>query len=116
LCLGKAIPERHIEGMMNRRTLLRYALWAAPLVVALSVLGPSAVFAQSEQRQRDLDREIEQKRRDRQLDMQQDRNRTQDQLQRQELERKLREQQNRDRLRNEMRRENLQNQQRQRGT
>src|SRR5690242_11529146 len=107
LCLGKAIRWGHIMGMMRRRTLFRHALWALPLAAAIASCGPSSqavaqtqTFAQSEQRQRDLDRQLEQRQRDRALDRQQDRNSADQQLQNQELQRQLLQQQNRDRQRN----------------
>jgi hypothetical protein len=93
--------------MLNRRTLLRHALWALPLALSL---GPWPALAQSADRQRELDRRIEQRQQERSLERQQDRNSAQEQLQRQELERRLREQQLLDRRREESRRESLQNQ------
>jgi len=105
LCLGKTQISHHISFMMNRRTLLRHALWALPLAVSF---GSLEALAQSEQLQRDLDRRLEQRERDRALERQQDRNSADQQLQRLEMERKLREQ-NRVSPREELRRENQQN-------
>jgi hypothetical protein len=85
--------------MMTRRTLLRHAAWTVPL--ALAACKPSSqAFAQSQERQNELDRRLDLRRRNRALDRQDDRNAADQQLQRQELERQLRQEQNRDRQRN----------------
>lgn len=104
LCLGKSTGSRHIVSMMNRRTLLRHALWALPVIAITAVGSSTHAVAQSsqtqnEQRQRDLDRQIEQRQRDRSIDRQIDRNSADQQLQNQELQRQLQQQRNSDRQR-----------------
>ena len=102
LGLGKPPIRSHISYMMNRRTLLRHALWAVPLAVSFGSVG---AHAQSEELQRDLDRRLEQRERERALERQQDRNNADQQMQRLEMERRLREQQ-RPSPRDDLRREN----------
>ena len=91
--------------MMNRRTLFRHALWALPLIGIVACEPSSQAFAQTvpfiqnEQRQQDLDRQMEQRQRDRSLGRQLDRNSSDQQLQNQQLQRQLQQQQNSDRQR-----------------
>ena len=102
--------------MTNRKSLFGRVLLLASAALTAGLLGVSTpAWAQSEQRQRDLDRTIQERQQQRNQGAQQDRNAADQQLQRQELQRQLEQQQNRDRQRNQMRQENNRNL-RQRGT